>query len=446
MEVVTLIFPEIFNTMKGVFFTDCMSIKVCDAIMGSGKSSAAINYMNAHPNQKFIYITPYLEEAKRIRDSCPELNFKEPSNKIPDFDFKKYKHTEELLVSGENITSTHNMFLRYSDDMTDLIKRHEYTLIVDEAVDVLRHSTVTRSDVKLLEEAGWVVNDNGVLKITPSFNYKGGVANEIVSLSKGNRLVDIPDGKTGNRYFYWLFSSDIINSFKDVFVLTYIFEAQTMKYYFDMMGISFDYIGIKRDDSGDYFFSESMQYVPEYTAHLSDMIHIFENDKLNKIGDNKHSLSYTWFKRLSGNEKNKKTLKLNVYNYFMNYHRGEPADLKLWSTYEIGKPIIRGKGFYYSGIAFNAKATNNFRNKQILAYCVNIFLQPNEKQYLLKSGVDVKEDRYALSVMIQWIWRSAIRDGKEIWLYVPSKRMRQLLRNWIGEVESEYIHIKENNK
>ncbi len=35
-----------------------MAIKVCDAIMGSGKSSAAISYMNEHPNQKFIYITP----------------------------------------------------------------------------------------------------------------------------------------------------------------------------------------------------------------------------------------------------------------------------------------------------------------------------------------------------------------------------------------------------
>lgn len=41
-------------------------IKVCDAIMGSGKSSAAITYMNEHPDDKFIYITPYLNEVKRI--------------------------------------------------------------------------------------------------------------------------------------------------------------------------------------------------------------------------------------------------------------------------------------------------------------------------------------------------------------------------------------------
>ena len=30
------------------------------------------------------------------------------------------------------------------------------------------------------------------------------------------------------------------------------------------------------------------------------------------------------------------------------------------------------------------------------------------------------------------IWRSAIRDGKPINLYIPSKRMRELLINWIN--------------
>ena len=115
---------------------------------------------------------------------------------------------------------------------------------------------------------------------------------------------------------------------------------------------------------------------------------------------------------------------------------------RLWAAYKNGEPFIRDKGFYYNGIAFNAKATNNFRERQVLAYCVNIFMQPNEKQYLVGNGVNVLEDKYALSVMIQWIWRSAIRDGKEIWIYIPSKRMRTLLQKWIEEIENNYIHIK----
>ena len=33
-----------------------ISIKVCDAIMGAGKTEAAITYMNEHKEKKFIYV------------------------------------------------------------------------------------------------------------------------------------------------------------------------------------------------------------------------------------------------------------------------------------------------------------------------------------------------------------------------------------------------------
>lgn len=423
-----------------------MAIKVCDAIMGSGKSSAAISYMNEHPKEKFIYITPYLEEAVRIRESCPALDFKEPSDKIPEFDFKKYKHTVGLISAGKNITSTHNMFLRYSDDMIDMIKEQGYTLIIDEAVEVLRPSSITESDMMLLEQAGWVTKDNGIIKLTPSFDYEGGFAKEIVSLAKGNRLVDMPSCGYGNLYYYWLFSNDILQAFKDVYVLTYLFESQTMKYYLDIVGLQYQRIGICRDESGGYHFNDTMKYIPEYTRTLSSKIHIFENDKLNAIGSRKTALSYTWYARAEKNTEDRNTLGKNVYNFFINYHRDKDIKRKLWASYKNGEKFIRGKGFYHSNIAFNAKATNNYRNRDVLAYCVNIFMQPNEKQYLLANGANVLEDEYALSVMIQWIWRSAIRDGKEIWIYIPSKRMRTLLQNWIGEVEQNYIHIKETVK
>ena len=52
-------------------------------------------------------------------------------------------------------------------------------------------------------------------------------------------------------------------------------------------------------------------------------------------------------------------------------------------------------------------------------------------------GYPLDVDKLALSEMIQWIWRSAIRDGKEIWIYIPSSRMRGLLEDWIKEVSAD---------
>jgi len=50
-------------------------------------------------------------------------------------------------------------------------------------------------------------------------------------------------------------------------------------------------------------------------------------------------------------------------------------------------------------------------------------------------NVDCEFDaaRFALSEMLQFIWRSAIRDNQPIHLYVPSERMRKLLMDWLNE-------------
>ena len=60
-------------------------------------------------------------------------------------------------------------------------------------------------------------------------------------------------------------------------------------------------------------------------------------------------------------------------------------------------------------------------------------MNPIVKNFFLQHGVNVDEDGYALSEMLQFIWRSAIRNGEEIWVYIPSVRMRNLLKQWIDE-------------
>ena len=46
-------------------------------------------------------------------------------------------------------------------------------------------------------------------------------------------------------------------------------------------------------------------------------------------------------------------------------------------------------------------------------------------------GNNIDKDIFALSEMVQFIWRSAIRNEKPINLYIPSKRMRRLVTDWI---------------
>ena len=68
---------------------------------------------------------------------------------------------------------------------------------------------------------------------------------------------------------------------------------------------------------------------------------------------------------------------------------------------------------------------------------INKYFNPCIKNFLLSKGIEVNEDGYALSEMLQFLWRSGIREGKHITVYIPSSRMRHLLKNWIKEQKYE---------
>ena len=108
--------------------------------------------------------------------------------------------------------------------------------------------------------------------------------------------------------------------------------------------------------------------------------------------------------------------------------------IRVISDNEIEELTNSGKGYTKAFVTFNAKATNQFKDRDCLVYVANLFMNVNEKKFYKMHGIEVNEDVYALSIMIQWIWRSAIRDGGTVNLYIPSKRMRTLLIDWMEDI------------
>jgi len=400
--------------------------------MGSGKSSAAITYLNEHPDEKFIYITPYLSEANRIKRECPHMHFAEPSNKLKQYEFKKSVHTAALIKEGRNITTTHQAFKGYTPATLDDIRKQGYTLIIDENVDVLETFEFHTDDLQLAVEAGYIKDNNGVYSVTDK-EYRGRALADLFGLLRSRELIKMTD-KDENSLFYWALPPELLTSFNDVFILTYMFEGQSLHYFMEIYNIPYEYIGIERTESGGYRFGKYPGYTPEYVSRLKDMLHIMERDRINDVGDDYHALSVNWFKRGgSGVEQ----LKRNVINCYNNIWRDIPSDRRLWGSYNGAYNAIKGKGYTKSFLTFNAKATNDFRDKDCLVYIANLFMNVNEKKFYQMHGIDVNEDVYALSIMVQWIWRSAIRDGTEVYLYIPSRRMRTLLIDWIESLSKE---------
>lgn len=414
-------------------------IKVCDAIMGSGKSSAVINYMNEEHfrsagAKRFIYITPYLEEAARIKNACPALRFAEPSDKISRCHFRKWEHTAELISEGRNITTTHQAFKNFTADILDDIKSRGYTLIIDENIDVLDKYTLEAEDVEILNQSGYACLEGNTYTLIRS-GY-GGKAFEDVLGTLRTRSLTLQKTKSADRkdLYYWMFPPELISSFVDVFVLTYLFEGQSLHSFFQIYDFEFEYIGVKRDEDGTFRFGEWNEYIPDYVSTIREKIHIVDKERLNRVGESGygHSLSMSWYQR---GKENTERVRKNIYNLMRNIWKGAKAEERMWSCFSAQQRRIQGIGYAKAFLPFNARATNNYSSCKYLAYAVNIYMNVGDKCFYQSHGVTVSDDKYALGIMVQWIWRSAIRNGEDIYLYLPSKRMRTLLTDWMDSLE-----------
>lgn len=415
-----------------------MTINVVDAPMGIGKTSAAINMMNelVKNGEHILYITPYTSEFDRIISQCK--GFVTPEKR-----YTKTIDIQRLISQGANIVSTHSLFFRFNETTIELAYANNYILIMDETANILKipnkltpddardimtnHATITKDDI-----VEWTdKNYDGIFNIhLDKFQTK---SIKVFQLSNSHKPV-----------FIQAFPFEVFNSFKSIYILSYLFNCSLQKYYYDLNGCKYNYLYVKHEDDKYYITDIPQQYD---TSSYKQLINICDSDKLNAIGDPTYSLSTGWYR------KNLDTpliiaMKNNIYNYFHNIVKS-PIDRNMW-TVVLGidkhdeeekqvpkiKNKLKGKGYTNGFVSLNMRATNEYRDRDCLAYLSNIYMNPVIKNYLISKGIEINEDMYALSEMIQWIWRSAIRDGKPINIYIPSLRMRTLLINWLDNLSN----------
>lgn len=396
-----------------------MKITVVDSIMGKGKTSWAIQHMNQTEN-KFIFITPFLDEVKRIKDSCVQKKFREPIN----FGEGKQDNFHHLLSNNDNIVSTHALFRMSTDVTRELINCGEYTLILDEVMDVIEQVHLKKDDLPSMIELGLVRLENNLLVWNEDKMDYDGKYNDIKIMCINNSLIMV-----NNTILMWSFPVNVFNSFKEVYILTYKFYSQIQRYYYDLYDVNYEYKTVEKNENNYYLIDKDLK-IKENVQHLKEKINILSNDKINNVGENEYALSSTWFKK-DDNEELIKLLKKNITNYFINKMKAKGKDI-LWTTFKDSKNSLSGKGYSKSFISCNIRATNEYSDRHYLTYCLNVFLNPIVSQFFINNGVKIDEEGYALSEMIQWIWRSAIRNNEEINVYIPSSRMRKLLEEYLN--------------
>lgn len=396
-------------------------IHVVDSIMGSGKTQAAINFINASDkNSRFLYITPYLTEVKRIEQNC---GFKQPK-----IFGTKVNGIKTLFKKGENIVTTHALFSKFDEEILEICRAMNYTLIMDEVAEVVQplvmiDGNINKQDVKVLLENYVTVNNKGVLSWRKDQqDYKNGKYSDIKNLCNLKSLAIY----NNNDILVWLFPVKIFKSFAESYILTYMFDGQIQKYYYDFHNLKYDYLYVKGDSLDNYAFTNEK---PKNNFNYKELINICNYKNINAIGKDYHALSYSWYSK-HNDDILFKQLKKNTSSFFRYLMKAKSNDI-VWTTFKDYKNYMSGKGYTKGFVTHNMRAINEYRDRHNVAYLINKFYNPVIINFFKSYNIKTNEDAYSLSEMLQFIWRSAIRQGEPINIYIPSKRMRKLLEDWM---------------
>lgn len=411
-------------------------ITVIDAIMGQGKTTYMTGRMNelhtealaqsfadpSHEAPRFLYVTPILTEVERIKGACPDLNFRDPKK----MGGKKLNHLSDLIDEGANVCTTHALFKMVNKEVYRKLADQNYTLVIDEVLDcVTLFDGLSVSDRTMLFQTNKLSVEPDTNRLT--WNHDQGVYS-----GEFNQIRDLCDN--GNLMLYrdtvlWEFPTEFLRCFKKVYILTYLFEGSPMSAHLKADDLSYELMTLTRDGQLVSQAEDKGRAEAEAKERYRKLITIHEGsaNAWGKPKGKENPFSSTWYQRKPSALKG---VKASLENWFKKVAKTS-AQHNAWTAFKEGKTSLSGSPYAKGWIACNAKGTNDHIERRSLAYLCNIFYNPLIKAYFEHRGIEVDEGKYALSEMIQWVWRSQIRRYDPITVFIPSERMRSLFINWI---------------
>ena len=361
-----------------------------------------------------------------------------------------------LLSEGQNIVLSHELFKLLNDTAIAYIQEFEYTLFLDEEIEVMELSGITQDDLKILKEQHLIETDLTSKRVRWLDSQYHGDFDRTKREIQQKALYEVEPN-----IVLWQLPPGIFEAFRQVYIMTFLFRGSILYLYFQKYGIFFQYLHVEKDSQEKYYFSQGYEEVPDsektrikslldVQSGILNTNYLPKSKRKRDVGE-QSALSVSWYQ----SKKNKECisiLKRNAVNYIQNY-RHAPKNTVMWTTfksvankYENSRMKVKCKRreriscnecnirpCVLNFVPCNARATNQFADRTTLIYLCNTFPVPPVVQYLSQgTTVALDTDLYALAQLMQWVWRSAIRRGEKVSLYLPSARMRNLLLDWLG--------------
>lgn len=441
---------------------------VIDAHCGAGKTEYMIRTMRQETERPFLYISPFRQTFERLKGEPPYegrgvgRTIYTPDNRNPEG--TKLCSLKRLIEAGRDIMSTHALFLTLDEEAIELIRARNYHLIIDEALGAVtvfaqEGQTVETEEERMVREyitrddIAWLMK-NGHIRIDKD---------------KENQVVwvdSVKDGELRHRYsdieriiksgavcyardcfLVWSFPITALQAFSEVTVLTYRFSNSIMQGYLAYHHQPYEHKTVMWHN-GEYVLEDFRPEVGQGNSY-AELIHIHMDDKLNAIGirtpnKGRFPMSSRWYEEDMDKKLGRcKVLKDNATNFLRHYCKAD-RDRVMWTTFKRYNKKVNPKGYTQRSdktetfVPCSSRATEEYIDRGFLVYLVDRHLHPGVDAFLRQRDIVIDKDEYALSELIQWIFRSRIRndrlpkEDREIFIYIPSARMRTLLLGWLG--------------
>lgn len=411
-------------------------VEVLDEMMGSGKSSAIFKWIDSHPERRYIYVSPLLSEVDydgRIHKELHKVFFESPSLANSNSD-NKSDHLLSLLNAGSNIACTHSLYLKMSEEHIKLIEENKYIVLLDEEVEIISGmNDYSISDIK------WLLEHNHI-----SISDKDGMiswnnTNDFIEKTHTYKhLKDMCDGqalyatKRNESMLVTQLPIRLITAADRVIVLTYMFKGNILDAFLKLKEIDcipFTDISVEYKQSKD---------------ELRSLITLLETPKTFKSLSSK--LSSTWYKNSCGSLEAKiiaKTIRnlclnhkvvANQVMYTFPRNKFFKENTRSVNISPLGfKQFKNSSGeLEYCWLPCSMKATNDFANRDFLIHVYKRHPLQSVNAYLQDYGSPIDIEVFALSELVQWVFRSAIRNKKPIKISILSDKMNELFVEWLN--------------
>lgn len=186
-------------------------------------------------------------------------------------------------------------------EVIDLLEMENYILILDEVMDVIEQIKISKDDLKMLIQNKVIDVDKKGIVSWEQVDYQQGYFEKIRNLANSGNLMMYQDEANEPIAIYWTFPVETFKSFEEVFILTYMFNGQIQRAYFDLFGLNYNYKSVISTNE-EYKLSSYIPYQEENRLHLKNLINIYysspkDKKDMNKIGSKHSSFSVSDLKK-----------------------------------------------------------------------------------------------------------------------------------------------------